>query len=111
MKLDLTELRPGIAVVRIDLPRLDASQSRPLRTALEEALRSHPMLILDLSAVGFLDSAALGVLLHTLRVATGAGGQLALAKVNPPVRALLELVRATSVLPVYPSVEAALEMA
>ncbi len=111
MNLAITELRPGIAVVRPDLPRLDATQSRPLRNALEQALQSHPMLILDLSTVGFLDSAALGVLLHTLRVATGAGGQLALANVNPPVRALLELVRATSVLPIYPSVESALEMA
>jgi len=111
MNLAITELRPGVAAVRIDVPRLDAQASRPLRAALEQALQTHPTLILDLSAVGFLDSAALGVLLHTLRLATANGGQLALANVNPSVRALLELVRATSVLPVYPSVESALDVA
>lgn len=111
MKLEITELRPGIAAVRIDALRLDAQASRPLRAALEQALQAHPTLILDLSAIGFMDSAALGVLLHTLRLASAGGGQLALANVNPPVRALLELVRATTVLPIYPSVESALEMA
>lgn len=111
MNLEITELRPDVAVVRVDAVRLDAHASRPLRAALEQALQAHSTLILDLSAVGFLDSAALGVLLHTLRLATADGGQLALANVNPSVRALLELVRATSVLPIYPSVESALEVA
>ncbi|MCU0756717.1 MAG: STAS domain-containing protein [Xanthomonadales bacterium] len=111
MNLEITELRPGIAAVRIDALRLDAPASRPLRAALEQALRAHPTLILDLSTVAFMDSAALGVLLHTLRLASANAGQLALANVTPPVRALLELVRATSVLPIYPSVESALEMA
>lgn len=111
MKLVITELRLGIARVHVDAGRLDAQASRPLRAALEQALHAHPTLILDLSTVGFLDSAALGVLLHTLRLATASGGQLALANVSPSVRALLELVRATSVLPIYPSVESALEMA
>jgi anti-sigma B factor antagonist len=111
MNLDLTELRPGIGLLRVDAPRLDSQSSRPLRSALEAALKTHPTLILDLATVGFLDSAALGVLLHTLRLATADGGQLALANVHPRVRELLEMVHASSVLPAYPSVEAALEMA
>jgi acetylornithine/N-succinyldiaminopimelate aminotransferase len=60
------------AVANDDFLNSVAEKGERLRAALEQALQTHPMLILDLSAVGFLDSAALGVLLAWMdRIALG----------------------------------------
>ena len=50
-------------------------------------------LILDLGAVEFMDSAALGSLLTASRTIEAGGGALCLASLTPPVRTLFELVR------------------
>lgn len=50
-------------------------------------------LILDLSAVEFMDSSALGALLTTTRSVESSGGALRLVALTPAVRTLFELVR------------------
>jgi anti-sigma B factor antagonist len=66
-------------------------------------------LVLDLSEVSFLDSAGLGAILSGLRLVREAGGDLRLARPSPQASAVLKLTSLSKVLPVYPSVEAALD--
>ncbi|MFP8959160.1 STAS domain-containing protein [Streptomyces nanhaiensis] len=61
----------------------------------------HPVLVLDLSGVGEVDSSTLGALRHHARAA---GGTLALAAVPERLARMLALTGAETVLPVHPTV-------
>ncbi|WP_033216380.1 STAS domain-containing protein [Kitasatospora phosalacinea] len=58
---------------------------------LARALAAHPEVVLDLSAVTFMDCAGLRVLLGARALADRNGARLALRGVGPPVARLLEL--------------------
>ena len=58
--------------------------------------RGKTSLILDLSAVAFIDSTGLSVLLNGLRSVTRAGGRMVLACSNPTVLRLFEITKLDS---------------
>ncbi|MER7583735.1 STAS domain-containing protein [Kitasatospora sp. NPDC097691] len=64
-------------------------------------------MVVDLTAVGFLDSTGLSVLLGAARRARGDRGALRLAGAAPQVRDVVELSGVAAVLPLYPDVAAA----
>lgn len=66
-----------------------------------------PVLIVDLSAVEYIDSAGLGLLMNGYVSARNAGHKLLLSGVNDRVRALFQVTRVDHVLAIFPSVEAA----
>jgi len=79
-----------------------------LRSALEaEATRGVPLLIVDLSALEFMDSSGVQVLLDIRVMMNDRGGKLALAGPQNTVARVLNLVGADQLIPVYPSVEEA----
>jgi anti-sigma B factor antagonist len=55
-------------------------------------------LVIDLSAVDFVDSAGLGVIVHTYGLMSEKGGTLRLCGVQPRVRSLLQMTRTESFL-------------
>lgn len=101
------EQRGTVAVVRIvgsvDGLTADGLQSR-LRAELDGDTTS---LVGDLSGVEYTSSAGLRALLATLKAARQLGGDFRLARVQPPVLRVLELSGFTSILKLYPDVDAA----
>lgn len=66
---------------------------------------SAPTLIVDFSGVPFIDSAALGALVATHLATQKANRKLAMAGLNPQVRALLDMTRVSHFFHIYPSIE------
>jgi anti-sigma B factor antagonist len=65
--------------------------------------------VLDLSAVEFIDSTGLSVLLNGLRRVTRRGGRMAIVCTNPTVLRLFEITRLDSTFDIHPTREAAIE--
>lgn len=83
---------------------IDVSQAIALREVLGTAL-SDPVrrLVVDLSEVGFVDSAGIGLLVAAHRRAEASGGRIALSGVNEVVSHVLHLTRTDRVLTVTPA--------
>jgi len=64
-------------------------------------------LLVDLSAVGFLDSSGLGALVRALTLAQKEGGSAKLLHAGPQVRKLLQLTKLDSVFEIHEDLEAA----
>lgn len=65
-------------------------------------------LVVDLSAVDFIDSSGLSALINGLKVARNAGGDIRIARAPEQVRGILQACTLDRVLTPYPTVEAAL---
>mgnify|MGYP000857342534 CR=1 FL=1 len=92
------EERGDVLLLRVDLQRLVAETSAPVRRVFTEVMASPRRLVaLDLGQVAFADSSGLSVLL-LLRKAIPPGGRLAVFGVGPSLRALFRLTRVDRVL-------------
>jgi len=109
MKLAVTETPTAAAVVSFPVQNLDASNVKAFREAIKVITDSREILVLDMSALNFVDSSGLGALLSCLRAMNGKNGQLRLFGMTKPVKALFELVRMHRIFPIYNSREEALE--
>lgn len=87
---------------------LDASNVQAFRAAMIPHIEQHDKIILDLSAVEFIDSAGIGTLISCLRVVTERQAQLRLCGMNRAVRALFELMRMHRLFEVYSDRDSAL---
>lgn len=83
----------GWTVVSVATEVVDGNNVAAFKTGLAPRLTPGVKLVLDLGAVEFMDSAALGALLTASRTIESGGGALRLANLTPPVRTLFELVR------------------
>ena len=97
---------PGPAYTLVSLAgECDLNTSRKLRDALiSEVSRGAQRLILDLSALGFMDSAGMQVLMSVRALLNVRGGTLALVSPQPAAARILELTGADQLIPVYDSV-------
>lgn len=83
----------------------DVTVSGKLRDTLDAEVSRQPgRLIIDLSALRFMDSSALHVILAVSKALAVSGGTVALAGPQQPVSAVLRLTQADQVLIVYSSV-------
>jgi anti-sigma B factor antagonist len=81
--------------------RLDSDHAEMLTEQAHTALSTERVhLILDLSAVSFINSAGLRALVQTIKGAQASGGSLTLINPSESVRRALELVGLDSVLPI-----------
>jgi anti-sigma B factor antagonist len=91
---------------------VDATNSDELYGVLESAVLGLPrLLVVDLSALTFMDSTALRMLLRSSRELDQQGGVLALASPQLPVARVLQLTRADQLIPVYGTVADAIALA
>jgi anti-anti-sigma factor len=91
---------------------LDLAAAPRLATVLSMATQSaEPCVVLDLSEVEFVDSTALGAIMHASTEAEAGGKQMLVVAVDGPVRRLLEITNLTGRFRVYPSREDALAAA
>lgn len=71
---------------------LDASNRDHLRSAISSALENHPpLLLVELSGLGFMDCAGLSVLVWAHKRLAGCGHQLVITGAEPVVQRLLHL--------------------
>jgi anti-sigma B factor antagonist len=100
---------PGPAAVATVTGEIDQHTAPGLRTrALELIDQGHHHLILDLSGVGFCDSAGLSAMIGIWHGAQDAGGSLTLAAVPDRLMRMLILTGVDSLVPHYPSTADAL---
>jgi anti-sigma B factor antagonist len=97
-----------VAVVQIPVEELDASNASELKRDIGPVLDANKKVVLDLSRLRFVDSSGLGAMLSCLRQLTGRGGDLRLAGMSKPVRALFELVRMHRIFDIYATKEEAI---
>ena len=74
--------------------RIDAHTAPQLQTRIQTASKAEPSnLIIDLTAVDFMDSSGLAALVQGMRRCQATGGRLCLSNPQQPVRMVLELTR------------------
>jgi len=76
--------------VRID-GEMDLSNTQLVRSQIDESLGDELKLVLDLSGVTFMDSTALGTLVHLASRLRGLGGNLALVITSPAIHKLFAI--------------------
>jgi anti-sigma B factor antagonist len=102
--------RQGDAVVATVRGEIDLHNSPAVRTALLDMLAKHQpkRLVLNLSAVPYMDSSAIAVLVESLQKIRKIGGKIYLTDLQPRVKGLLEIARLDSIFVVTKDEEEAL---
>jgi anti-sigma B factor antagonist len=126
MQIDVTEMN-GATVVKPRSERLDIEVAGEFRAALHGLIKTgRQNLVIDLGGVSFIDSSGLGALVSALKMVKTSKdrrkglrpgvvrrppqrGDVRLANVQPPVVALLEIIRLHRVFPSYLTVEEAVQ--
>ncbi len=97
----------GVLVIECREDNLDASNVRDFRDAMKKLMKDHTRVVLDMSAMKFVDSSGLGALIACLRDANSRQGDLRLCAMSRSVRALFELMRMHRVFCIHETVETA----
>lgn len=87
---------------------IDVETAGSLSDSVTEALTRAPRVLLDLSAVTFIDSTGLGVLVRAHRAAEARGGFFAVVHPTPQTRKLVRVLGLDQLLHVYDTHEQAL---
>lgn len=95
-------------LIRVASENLDAGNAGHFKTLIQPLLENSDCVIIDMSALSFVDSSGLGALLSCLRTMNNRNGTLHLVGLARPVRALFELVRMHRIFSLHDSVAAAL---
>lgn len=104
-----TDHANGVAVVRIGESRLMYPLLSEFSTVVTELLaRGERKVVVDLTAVGYVDSATIGCFMDLYRQATAAGGALKLAGVQKRVETMLTMTGAQNFIEVHPDEPAAI---
>lgn len=105
------EASNGALIIQLKSDHLDARVSRNFKESIlkevEQARLYH--VVLDLSDLHFIDSSGLGSFLSILRVLNTKGGDLKLAKLNPSVKSMLEMVRMDKLFEIFITPEQAVK--
>jgi len=105
--MDLTsEDIGGLRVIRLADARLDAAIAIQFKDGMRALTEDGPVdVLLDLSAVGFLDSSGLGAVVAAMKQ-IGPDRSLELAGLTPAVEKVFHLTRMDTVFTIYPSTAA-----
>ena len=97
----------GLTVISLK-GEIDLQFSPALRGLLQTQSKKHlPILLLDFSEVGYIDSSGLATLVEYYQQARSYGGRIALAALNPRVRSIFDLVRLNEIFPIFDTVVSA----
>ena len=105
-----TENANGVAVVRVGESRLMYPLLSEFSSAVTQLIASgERKVIVNLSSVGYVDSATIGCLMDLYRQATAAGGALKLAGVQKRVETMLTMTGAQNFIEVHPDESSAVK--
>ena len=97
-----TSRKDGIIVVQVNEPKLTYPILSDFATAVTTLIgNGEKRILVDLTAVGYVDSATIGCLMDLFRQASAAGGSLKLAGVQKRVENMLTMTGAHNFLEVY----------
>ena len=98
-----TERANGIAVVRVGESRLMYPLLSEFSSAVQKLISSgERRVVIDLSSVGYVDSATIGCLMDLYRQVHNAGGHLKLSGVQKRVETMLTMTGAQNFIEVHP---------
>lgn len=106
MSYEVTNVN-GAAVVALT-GDVDLQTSPSVRQKLLESLEQYTRIVVDLSAVNYIDSSGVASLVEAFQVSRKRGTFFALANVSTAAMRVLSLARLDKVFTIHPSVEAAL---
>lgn len=107
MEIEQRELEGDVVVLALD-GRLNMVAAPRLKAAVDASVQGgRARLVVDMSAVTFMDSSGLGVLIAGLKRARQGKGDLRIAGVSEQVATVLRLTNLDKVLRAHPTVEAA----
>jgi len=95
------------AIIRV-AGSLTVANYGTFNSLVEQALATTPSILVNMAEMRFVDSAAIGSLVHFAKRARDAGGELALVQVPRAIRTALSMLRLIEFLTIYPTMEAAL---
>ena len=105
-----TDQSQGVALVRIGESRLMYPLLSEFSSAVTSLLSAgKARIVIDLSSVGYVDSATIGCLMDLYRQAAAAGGALKLAGVQKRVETMLTMTGAQNFIEVHPDEAAAVK--
>lgn len=96
--------RPAYTTV-VAPTEVDIASSNTLRADIEEAIKGSGWVIVDLSAVEFIDSTGLSALLAGHQMAEQYGGNLVVVAPNERTSKLLHITQLDALLQTYPTIE------
>ena len=106
--MEIIEKSEGSILVLTVSGEIDLNQSPTLRTTLRaKATAKTPCLLLDFSAVVYIDSSGLATLIEYYQSCRAFAGKLAICSLTPRVRSSFDLVRLSEVFAIYPDQAAA----
>ena len=111
MQIDIAANGPA-TVVRPLADRLDIEVASDFRSMLLSLIeQGNRQLVVDLNDVTFIDSSGLGALVSALKTIkrTDGTGDVRLARVQPPVISLLEIIRLNRVFTTYEDISGAVD--
>ncbi|MEO5373386.1 MAG: STAS domain-containing protein [Alphaproteobacteria bacterium] len=98
----------GATVVSLS-GEIDLQTSPDVRRFLLKSLSQGKSLVVDMSAVGYIDSSGIASLVEAYQTARKMGLRFALAQVGPSAMRVFQLARLDRVFTIFPSVDAALQ--
>lgn len=101
--------QPNGIMLHIASDHLDAGNVGSFKQMIEPYLNDNQVILVDMSALEFVDSSGLGSLLSCLRAMNNKGGKLKLIGMTKPVHSLFELVRMNRIFSIYENKQAAIE--
>ena len=105
-----TENANGVAIVRVGESRLMYPLLSEFANAVTQLIAAgEKRVLVDLSAVGYVDSATIGCLMDLYRQAAAAGGALKLAGVQKRVETMLTMTGAQNFIEVHPDESSAVK--
>ena len=108
MKLQRSEIKPGIILMKFDDAIRMGDDCRRLEQEVDQMIsREETWVIFDFSDLNYLDSSGIGSIVKCLTRLKKAGGALRLAGVKGMVEGVLKLTRVNTVVEIFPTPEAA----
>jgi anti-anti-sigma factor len=108
MAVEIKQLEGGVSVVTISGRLTLGGETEKLDEAVSKLLaQNRKKVVLDITALDYVDSSGLGLLISCLTKAKKAGGDLKVAGANPRIRRIFSMTGVESVLPIFDTVAAA----
>jgi anti-anti-sigma factor len=109
LQVEKVDAAPGVCVFRLGGSLTGSPSGFEFLETVRETVRSGTRrVVLNLKALDRLDSSGVGIIASCYTSALNAGGVVALAEVRERPRAILQVVRLLTVIPEFPTEEAAL---
>lgn len=104
------DLKNGILVLKLEGELMGGDEAPEFHETVYKAIRDEQIeIVVDMSAVKWMNSSGLGMLMAGLTTLRGSDGDLRLAAVPDRVKRPIEITRLDSVVQMYPTVDAAVE--